>query len=62
MSSVHETIPWAGHINYAAAKGGIKMLMKSLTQELAGHKIRVNSIGPGAIKTEINKVVWTDEE
>lgn len=62
MSSVHETIPWAGHINYAAAKGGIKMLMKSLTQELAGHKIRINGIGPGAIKTEINKAVWTDEE
>lgn len=61
ISSVHETIPWAGHVNYAAAKGGINMFMKSLAQELADEKIRVNSIAPGAIKTPINKSVWQDE-
>ncbi len=61
MSSVHEIIPWAGHVNYAAAKGGINMFMKSLSQELADEKIRVNSIAPGAIKTPINKDVWQDE-
>ena len=55
MSSVHETIPWAGHVNYATSKGGIKMLMKSMAQELGKHKIRVNSIAPGAIKTPINR-------
>jgi glucose 1-dehydrogenase len=48
MSSVHEVIPWAGHCNYAASKGGVMLLMKSMAQELAPHKIRVNSIGPGS--------------
>lgn len=54
MSSVHDVIPWAGHVNYAASKGGVSMLMKTLAQELARHKIRVNGISPGAIKTPIN--------
>jgi glucose 1-dehydrogenase len=54
MSSVHEIVPWAGHVNYATSKGGIMQLMKSMAQELAPHKIRVNSIGPGAIATPIN--------
>ena len=54
MSSVHEVIPWGGHVNYAASKGGIMQLMKSVAQELAPHKIRANSIGPGAIATPIN--------
>lgn len=58
MSSVHEVIPWAGHVNYAASKGGINMFMKSIAQELAPHKIRVVSIGPGAIQTPINKAAW----
>jgi len=58
MSSVHEVIPWAGHANYAASKGGINMLMKSIAQEFAPSRIRVNSIGPGAIKTPINQAAW----
>ncbi|MBD2680648.1 MULTISPECIES: SDR family oxidoreductase [Nostoc] len=58
ISSVHEVIPWAGHVNYAASKGGIHMMMQSIAQELAPHKIRVNSIAPGAIKTPINKSAW----
>lgn len=58
MSSVHEVIPWGGHANYAASKGGILMLMKSLAQEYGPKKIRVNSIGPGAIKTPINRPAW----
>lgn len=62
MSSVHEVIPWAGHCNYAASKGGIMLLMKSMAQELAPHKIRVNSIGPGAIKTPINQSAWDTPE
>ncbi|PZD71191.1 Glucose 1-dehydrogenase [Acaryochloris thomasi RCC1774] len=62
MSSVHEVIPWAGHCNYAASKGGVMLLMKSMAQELAPHKIRVNSIGPGAIKTPINKDAWETPE
>ena len=58
ISSVHEVIPWAQHANYAASKGGVMLLMKSIAQELAPHKIRVNSIGPGAIKTPINRPAW----
>lgn len=54
MSSVHETIPWAGHVNYAASTGGIGMLMRSLAQEVAKERIRVNGIAPGAIRTPIN--------
>src|SRR5579862_6039071 len=62
MSSVHEVIPWGGHINYASSKGGIMMLMKSMAQELAPHKIRVVGIGPGAIKTPINHTAWETPE
>ncbi|OKH52108.1 sugar dehydrogenase [Calothrix sp. HK-06] len=62
MSSVHEVIPWAGHVNYAASKGGINMMMRSIAQELAPHKIRVNAIAPGAIKTPINKSAWDTPE
>src|SRR2546421_12804698 len=62
MSSVHEVIPWGGHVNYAASKGGVMLLMKSMAQELAPQKIRVNSIGPGAIKTPINTSAWDTPE
>ncbi|MBB6109551.1 glucose 1-dehydrogenase [Mucilaginibacter lappiensis] len=62
MSSVHEVIPWGGHVNYAASKGGISMFMKSIAQELAPHKIRVVGIGPGAIQTPINKSAWDTPE
>jgi glucose 1-dehydrogenase len=62
MSSVHEVIPWAGHVNYAASKGGIQMMMKSLAQEVAPHRIRVNAIAPGAIRTPINRDVWDSKE
>ena len=62
MSSVHDVIPWAGHANYAASKGGVMLLMKTLAQELAPKKIRVNSISPGAIKTPINTEAWATPE
>ena len=58
MSSVHEAIPWGGHVNYAASKGGVMMMTKSIAQEVAPYRIRVNSIAPGAIKTEINREAW----
>jgi glucose 1-dehydrogenase len=59
MSSVHQEIPWAGHANYAASKGGVMLLMKSIAQELAPYRIRVNSIAPGAIRTPINTAAWS---
>jgi glucose 1-dehydrogenase len=59
MSSVHEVIPWAGHVNYATSKGGIMMMMKSIAQELAPQRVRINSIAPGAIKTHINRAAWS---
>jgi glucose 1-dehydrogenase len=62
MSSVHEVIPWAGHVNYAASKGGVMLMMKSLAQEVAAHRIRVNSIAPGAIRTPINMAAWGTAE
>lgn len=62
ISSVHDIIPWAGHVNYASSKGGILMLMKSLALEVAPKKIRVNAISPGAIATDINDDVWKDDE
>ena len=58
MSSVHQEIPWAGHVNYATSKGGIRMLMESLAQEVAPRRIRVNAIAPGAVRTPINTAVW----
>lgn len=58
MSSVHQVIPWAGHVNYATSKGGIRLLMESMAQELAPKRIRVNGIAPGAIKTPINTAAW----
>jgi glucose 1-dehydrogenase len=62
MSSVHQEIPWAGHANYAASKGGVMLLMKSIAQELAPYRIRVNSIAPGAIRTPINTAAWSTPE
>jgi len=62
MSSVHQEIPWAGHANYAASKGGVMLLMKSLAQEVAPYRIRVNSIAPGAIRTPINTGAWSTPE
>jgi glucose 1-dehydrogenase len=62
MSSVHDVIPWAGHVNYAASKGGVAMMMRSIAQEVAPHRIRVNSVSPGAIRTPINMAAWGTPE
>jgi len=62
MSSVHEVIPWAGHVNYAASKGGVMLMMKSIAQEVAPYRIRVNSVCPGAIRTPINMEAWGTDE
>jgi glucose 1-dehydrogenase len=62
ISSVHEVIPWAGHVNYAASKGGVMLMMKSIAQEVAPYRIRVNSVSPGAIRTPINTAAWETPE
>ena len=62
MGSVHDRIPWAGHINYAASKGGVRMMVETLAQEVASDGIRVNAVAPGAIKTPINKAAWDSPE
>ncbi|MFJ3517745.1 MULTISPECIES: SDR family oxidoreductase [unclassified Streptomyces] len=62
MSSVHQIIPWAGHVNYASSKGGVAMLMQTLAQELAPQRIRVNAVAPGAIRTPINRDAWSTPE
>jgi glucose 1-dehydrogenase len=62
MSSVHDIIPWAGHVNYAASKGGVMMMMKSIAQEVAPQRIRVNSISPGAVRTPINEEAWSTRD
>jgi glucose 1-dehydrogenase len=62
MSSVHDRIPWAGHVNYAASKGGVMLMMQSIAQEVAPYRIRVNSVSPGAIRTPINRAAWESPE
>lgn len=62
MSSVHDIIPWAGHVNYAASKGGVMLMMKSIAQEMAPWRVRVNAISPGAIRTPINMEAWETPE
>jgi glucose 1-dehydrogenase len=62
ISSVHDVIPWAGHVNYAASKGGVMLMMKSVAQEVAPFRIRVNSICPGAVRTPINTEAWSTRE
>ncbi|WP_407175441.1 glucose 1-dehydrogenase [Bradyrhizobium sp. STM 3562] len=62
MSSVHQEIPWAAHANYAASKGGVMQMMKSVAQEVAPLAIRVNGVAPGAIRTPINRPAWETKE
>jgi glucose 1-dehydrogenase len=62
VSSVHDVIPWAGHVNYATSKGGVSMMMKSIAQEVAPYRIRVNALSPGAVRTPINMDAWGTRE
>src|SRR5690554_7726409 len=62
ISSVHDIIPWAGRVNYTSSKGGLIMMMESIAQYLAPHRICLNKVSPGAIKPSIKEVEWGDEE
>src|SRR5438093_7836282 len=58
ISSVHEVIPWAGHVNYAASKGGVMLMMKSIAQEVAAYRIPRKSHSPGAYRQPTYRVAW----
>jgi glucose 1-dehydrogenase len=60
ISSVHEELPFPHFASYCASKGGIKMLTRNLSIELAPLGITVNSVAPGAIETPINKKLLND--
>lgn len=55
ISSIHDTVPRKGLIHYCSAKAGLKMFSKCLSLELADKQIRVVSIAPGAIETNMNR-------
>ena len=60
VSSVHEELPFPHFASYCASKGGVKMLTRNLSIELAPLGITINSIAPGAIQTPINKNLLND--
>jgi glucose 1-dehydrogenase len=60
MSSVHEDLPFPHFTSYCASKGGMKMMMRNLSIELAPYGITVNNIAPGAIETPINTALLND--
>lgn len=62
ITSVHEVIAWSGYSAYTASKAGVSMLTKTLAQEAAPFGVRVLSLAPGAIQTNINRAVWTDKD
>ncbi|MFD2830121.1 SDR family oxidoreductase [Corticicoccus populi] len=59
-SSVHDTIPWPNYVNYAASKGGLKLMMETMSMEYAQYGIRINNISPGAVVTEHTKEKFSD--
>jgi NAD(P)-dependent dehydrogenase (short-subunit alcohol dehydrogenase family) len=61
-TSVHEQIAWSGYSAYTASKAAVSMLTKTLAQEAAPHGVRVLAVAPGAIKTPINRSVWSDPQ
>lgn len=62
ISSVHEKIAWTGYSAYTASKAGVGMLTRTLAQEAAPYGVRVLAIGPGAVKTPINRAVWSQPQ
>src|SRR5919199_5493678 len=62
ISSVHEQTPQPESAPYAASKGGMQMLTKTIALELAEKGIRINSIAPGAIATDMNKELLENQK
>ena len=62
ISSVHEIIAWSGYSAYTVSKAAIGMMTQTLAQEAAPYGVRVLALGPGAVKTPINRSVWSDPD
>ena len=62
ITSVHEQVPWGGHAAYCSSKAAIGMMTRSLALEASPHGVRVVCLAPGAIRTDINKDMWSDPE
>lgn len=62
ISSVHEKIAWSGYSAYTASKAGLGLMTQTLAQEAAPYGVRVLALGPGAIKTPINRSVWSNPD
>ncbi len=60
LTSVHEKVPWSGYSAYTASKAGLSMTTKTMAQEAAPFGVRVVALAPGAIRTPINRSVWSD--
>jgi glucose 1-dehydrogenase len=61
VSSVHEDLPMPTNSPYCAAKGGLRMLMRTIAVELAPHGITVNNVAPGAIDTPMDAPLEADK-
>lgn len=62
ISSVHEDLPMPTNAPYCAAKGGVRMMMRTIAVELAPHGITVNNIAPGAVDTPMDAPLKKDPE
>jgi glucose 1-dehydrogenase len=62
ISSVHEDLPFPHFTAYCASKGGLKMMMRNLSIELAPLGITINNVAPGAIETPINTELMHDPQ
>jgi glucose 1-dehydrogenase len=62
VSSVHEIVAWSGYSSYTTSKAGLSMMTKTLAQEAAPYGVRILSVAPGAIKTPINRAVWSNPD
>lgn len=57
ISSIHDSVPYAGNVAYVASKAGLEAAGRTIARELAADGIRVNTVAPGAIETDLNREV-----
>lgn len=58
VTSLHATFPYPGHLAYASSKAALEMVTRTMAVELGDRNIRVNSLCPGIIETDINRAVF----